>query len=108
MQTKNQQLKDYLKKIKLEKEEFISKTNEVITNANNNIIAAKDEILEIQNQHTKEIKEKDSEIREVNRLLQDENTKLIKEKDTSKTLLLALYSYEERGIITDYLTERHS
>ena len=99
----NQQLKDDLEKLKLELEELKSLKDEIKETANKNVLdatqkvlAKETEIKELQRKHAKEIKEKDSEIREI-------NNKLNNEKDTSKTLLLACYSYEERGIINSWL-----
>lgn len=95
----NQQLKDGLKKLELEKSEIVSKYNDIIENANNNMLEATQKVLdkeaeinELNRQHAKEIKEKDEEIKEL-------NSKLSNEKDISKTLLVGLYAYEERGII---------
>jgi len=103
LQEENQKLKLDLEEVKVEKEKIESLKNEIKEAANKNIIDAKDKIFEIQNQHADELKEKDSEIRKLNQLLQEENAKLVNEKDTSKTLLLALYSYEERGYINGVL-----
>ena len=98
----NQKLKDELDKLKNEKAKLESENKEIIKVANENVIGAKDKLLEkeneikqLQRQHAKDIKEKDAEIKELNQLLNNE-------KDTSKTLLLAVYSYEERGIINSW------
>ena len=99
----NQKLKVDLEKLKVEKEEIETLKNDIKETANKNVMDAKDKILEIQNQHADELKQKDLEIKKLNQLLQEENAKLVNEKDTSKTLLLALYSYEERGIINGFL-----
>ena len=42
---------------------------------------AKDKILEIQNQHADELKQKDLEIKKLNQLLQEENAKLVNENN---------------------------
>lgn len=99
LQEENQNLKDDLKKMETEKNNIISESNVKIEKANKNVLDATNKVLDLQNQHAEELKQKDLEIKKLNQSLQDENQKLIKEKDTSKTLLLALYSYEERGII---------
>lgn len=99
----NQNLKDDLKKMESEKENIESENKEIIKVANENVIDAKDKLLDKENEikqlqtaHAKELKEKDSEIKALYEALQNE-------KDTSKTLLLALYSYEERGYINGLL-----
>ena len=91
----NAKLKLDLKKVNDEKLEIEAAKNEIKDAANKNVIDAKDKILEIQNQHASELKEKDSEIKELNKMLRNE-------KDISKTLLLGLYSYEERGVINSF------
>lgn len=102
LQEENQKLKVDLEELKVEKEKIETLKNDIKETANKNVMDAKDKILEIQNQHADELKQKDLEIKKLNQLLQEENVKLVNEKDTSKTLLLALYSYEERGIINGF------
>ena len=91
----NKKLKLDLTKVENEKNNIIEENKEIIKTANENLIDAKDKLIanekviaELQRQHAEEMKE-------INKELQ-------KEKDTSKTLLLALYSYEERGIINGF------
>ena len=103
LENENQKLKLDLEKLKEEKTNFESEKNELITTTNAYLLEAKDTILKkeeeisrIKTKHAKEIKEKDSEIKEL-------NINLNNEKDTSKTLLLAIYSYEERGYINGFL-----
>ena len=91
----NKKLKENLIKVENEKNNIIEENKEIIKTANENLIDAKDKLIanekviaELQRQHAEEMKE-------INKELQ-------KEKDTSKTLLLALYSYEERGIINGF------
>lgn len=105
----NQKLKDELKRMETDKANIESENKEIIKVANDNVIDAKDKLLEKENEikelqrhHADELKQKDLEIKKLNQLLQEENAKLVNEKDTSKTLLLALYSYEERGIINSF------
>lgn len=99
----NQKLKDDLEKLKIEKANIESENKEIIKVANENVIGAKDKLLEkeneikkLQRQHANEIKEKDNEIKEL-------NSELNHEKDVSKTLLVGLYAYEERGYINGFL-----
>lgn len=96
LQVENQQLRKNLKKFELEKSNFESEKVEYIETTNERLIEAKDRILELERQHADELKEKDAEIRKL-------NDRLSNEKDTSKTLLLALYSYEERGFFKGIL-----
>ena len=88
-----------LKKVREEMAELEALKNEIKETANNNVVEAKDKILEIKDQHAQELKEKEAEIKKLNQLVQDEKDKVANEKDISKTLLLGLYSYEERGRI---------
>ena len=95
LQEENQKLKDDLKKMKAEKEEIISLKDDIKETANKNVMDSKDKLFEMERQHAQELKEKNTELKEL-------NVKLNNEKDTSKTLLLGLYSYEERGIVNSF------
>lgn len=99
----NRKLKEDLEKLKLENEKlsservnFIEETNKKLLEAKEEIEARDLELIQIQKEHKLELEAKANEIREL-------NNKLSNEKDTSKTLLVGLYAYEERGLLDKWL-----
>ena len=82
----------YEEAIKTELQNLKNEKETIIETANKNVLEA-----------TQQVLEKEKEINEINKNHAKElaalNKELNNEKDTSKTLLLAVYSYEERGII---------
>ena len=92
LETENQKLKTELEAIKTELQNLKNEKETIIETANKNVLEA-----------TQQVLEKEKEINEINKNHAKElaalNKELNNEKDTSKTLLLAVYSYEERGII---------
>ena len=99
----NQRLQEELQQLKLENErlsservDFIEETNKKLLEAKAEIEARDLELIQLQKEQKQDLEVKANEIREL-------NNKLANEKDTSKTLLVGLYAYEERGLLDKWL-----
>lgn len=99
----NQRLQNELQQARLENERLSSERANLIEETNKKLLEAKEEIeardlelIQLQKEHKQELETKASEIKELNSMLNHE-------KDTSKTLLVGLYAYEERGLLDKWL-----
>lgn len=96
LQKQLQELKKENERLSSERVTFIEETNKKLLEAKEEIEARDLELIQIQKEQKKELEAKANEIREL-------NNKLGNEKDTSKTLLVGLYAYEERGLLDKWL-----
>ena len=104
----NQRLENELQQLRLENERLSSERANLIEETNKKLLEAKEEIeardtelIQLQKEQKQELEAKANEIREL-------NSKLNHEKDISKTLLVGLYSYEERGLLDTWLNRTPS
>lgn len=99
----NQRLQEELQQLKLENERLSSERLNLIEDTNKKLLEAKAEIeardselIQLQKEQKQELDTKANEIKELNSMLNHE-------KDISKTLLVGLYAYEERGLLDTWL-----
>ena len=104
----NQRLQEELQQARLENERLSSERVEFIETTNKKLLEAKEEIeardlelIQLQKEHKQELEAKANEIREL-------NLNLNHEKEVSKTLLVGLYAYEERGLLDKWLNRTPS